>query len=356
VAEKLKRNAEGDYSPDQKAERFPEWQRDPTNTPKGAITISDLLAGWEVEARAKDKSSKTVKEYTSIIRRLIAFLGHDDAARVADYDLLRWKDHRLAEGKSLKTIAHSDFACFKAVFGWGRDNRRIPTNPAKEIKIKLGRKAQEREEQGFDAQEARAILSAALSYHRARGEFAETACAKHWVPWLCAYTGARVGEMVQLRKQDIRREGTNWVVIITPEAGRVKNKRTRVVVLHRHLVELGFVEFVHSAKGPYLFLTARNKQEALGRIVAVKNRLAQFARAIINDKRVAPNHGWRHRFVSVARASEIEDSVIYAITGHAPPNVGGAYGDVSIEGKAKAMAKFPRYTIDGAETVETVAE
>jgi hypothetical protein len=35
------------------------------------------------------------------------------------------------------------------------------------------------------------------------GEAPKLAAAKRWVPWLCAFTGARVGEMLQLRKAEI---------------------------------------------------------------------------------------------------------------------------------------------------------
>lgn len=45
------------------------------------------------------------------------------------------------------------------------------------------------------------------------------AAARRWVPWLLAYTGARLGEMVQLRGQDVRQEGNVWTLNITPEAG-----------------------------------------------------------------------------------------------------------------------------------------
>lgn len=31
----------------------------------------------------------------------------------------------------------------------------------------------------------------------------------------------RIGEMPQLRKEDVRREGKDWVVHVTPEAGPV---------------------------------------------------------------------------------------------------------------------------------------
>ena len=85
---------------------------------------------------------------------------------------------------------------------------------------------------GHYGEEARAILTASLNY-RPRGassarsgrrEMPQTAAAKRWVPWLCAYTGARVGEMVQLRKQDLRQVGELWVLRITPEAGTVKSE------------------------------------------------------------------------------------------------------------------------------------
>lgn len=50
----------------------------------------------------------------------------------------------------------------------------------------------------------------------------EGALAKRWLPWVCAYTGARVGEIAQLRKQDVAHEHGRWVLVITPEARPLK--------------------------------------------------------------------------------------------------------------------------------------
>ncbi|QDZ10420.1 hypothetical protein [Devosia ginsengisoli] len=70
-----------------------------------------------------------------------------------------------------------------------------------------------------------------------------------WVPWLCAYTGARSGEITQLRKQDIEQHKDGfWILHITPEAGTVKGSMPRTVVLHDHLIEQGFLDFVRKAK------------------------------------------------------------------------------------------------------------
>ena len=65
--------------------------------------------------------------------------------------------------------------------------------------------------------------------------------AKRWVPWIAAYTGARAGELTQLRRQDVEsRPGVGWVIRITPEAGTVKTGEVRVVPLHADLVKQGF--------------------------------------------------------------------------------------------------------------------
>ena len=57
--------------------------------------------------------------------------------------------------------------------------------------------------------------------------------AKQWLPWICAYTGARVGKIAQLRRKDVRKEEGHWIIHITPEAGTVKNKEVREVPVYR---------------------------------------------------------------------------------------------------------------------------
>jgi integrase len=68
--------------------------------------------------------------------------------------------------------------------------------------------------------------------------------ARRWVPWLCAYTGARVGELTQLRACDIERRPFGPVMRITPDAGTVKTDEARTVPLHQHLIEMGLLDYV----------------------------------------------------------------------------------------------------------------
>jgi len=124
AARKLQRNAEGDYRPDPDASRFPKWSRE-AETPSlrsRSSTINSIFEGWKLEAIAAHLSQKTIKEYQSVIVRFARFLGHDDPRRVSTSDVVRWKDKRLADGCSAKTVKDSDLSALKSVFGWAERN------------------------------------------------------------------------------------------------------------------------------------------------------------------------------------------------------------------------------------------
>lgn len=309
-------------------------------------TISGLVEDWWREAKAAGRTISTYESYERSARQMIAFLGHEDANAVTQQDVIRFKDHRLAQGASPKTVKDGDLSGLRALFAWGVGNGRVTTNPAQGVTVMVQKKARGRLK-GFTDDEAVAILSHAFQHTQQPREGEEMASAKRWVPWLCAYTGARVGEMVQLRKQDLRQEADTWVLKITPEAVTVKGGEFREVPLHPHLVETGFIDFVRGCDDGFLFMVpADNTDEAKrGAWRTVKNRLSEFVREVVTDPDVQPNHGWRHRMETLARTLDIRRDVTDAITGHTTPGVAADYGDVTIEAKAAAIRKLPRYIL-----------
>jgi len=352
--ESRRRNAEGDYSPDAKSERFPEWTppRDRTvvTPPPAKVSLKGLVETWWVEAKATGRKPSTHESYRNTITALVSYLGHDDASRVTRDDVVGFKDHRLASTNprngqpiSAKTVKDSDLAALKTVFGWAKANGKMDTNPAGGVTIKLG-KPRKLRTKGFTDAEAEAVLVAALRVRRGR-EKPKTFAAKQWVPWLCAYTGARVGELAQLRKEDIRRDGKHWIATITPEAGTVKTNEARDIVLHKHLAELGFTAFVKGATPGHLFLTPSSSGDVLGPLQGVKNRIGEFVRTVVSDENVAPSHAWRHRFKTIGIEAGIEHRILDSIQGHRPRNVAEGYGEVTIKTQAAAIAKLPRYKV-----------
>lgn len=336
------RQTQGDYSPDPKLARFPEVEA--LSTATGPASLTRLVEEWWVEAQAGGRTLSTYESYKGAISRLVAFLGHDNAATVTRANLVAFKDHRLKQGASPKTVGDSDLAAIRSVYKWAVANLKVSDNPALGVAVTRTRVTRSRPK-SFSPEEAAAILRKSQDYKAGR-EAPKLAAAKRWVPWLCAYTGARLGEMVQLRKQDVRRDREDWIATITPEAGTVKDKEVREVVLHADLIGQGFATFVEAAPDGYLFLTPRKKDgEMRGVWKSVKNRIREFAREVVKDKDVAPNHAWRHLFKTIGREAGIADSVLDGICGHAAKTVGGSYGGVTLKAQREAMAKFPRFDL-----------
>ena len=69
--------------------------------------------------------------------------------------------------------------------------------------------------------------------------------------------------------------GGHWTIRLTPEAGTIKTNEARTVVLHTHLVELGFPAFVEAAQPGHLFLKPSKSGDVLGPLQGLKNRLAE---------------------------------------------------------------------------------
>ena len=171
--------------------------------------------------------------------------------------------------------------------------------------------------------------------------------------WLTAYTGARAGEMTQLRGMDVEARGKTYVVKLTPEAGTIKTGTARVVPLHAHLIEQGFIEFVKShGKGP-LFYNAAEKsavEDALNpkadRASKARQRLGSWVRKLgVDDPELSPTHAWRHTFKARAERAGISERLSDYITGHAPATEGRKYGAPTAEDMARAMENFPRYEV-----------
>ena len=75
--------------------------------------------------------------------------------------------------------------------------------------------------------------------------------AAYWIPLLGLYTGARLGELAQLRVIDVHIDGSVPMLSITSEGDgqRVKTKAgLRSIPIHSELIRLGFLDFVEKAK------------------------------------------------------------------------------------------------------------
>lgn len=322
----LRRNAEGDYTPDVRALRFPSIET--VSAVKPRLTITGLFDLWWQEAKATGRSQKTHDTYKGAIDRLVKHLRHDDARRVTEQDMLAFKDARL-KVVTAKSLKDGDLPGIRSVFGWAVDNRKLTKNPANAIKIKAEKKKRTRSK-GFTDDEAKAIFKACISYVRKPKEDAKTAAAKRWAPLIAAYTGCRIAEALQLRREDVRKESGHYIFDLNPLAGSIKSGTYRLVPVHQHLLDLGLLGFVEDADDGPLFATGSYK------------RVLELVRTVVTDERVQPNHAWRHRFKTISRNLGMDHRTVDCIQGHAARTSGEDYGDVSIEAMVRVINDIPR--------------
>jgi integrase len=158
-----------------------------------------------------------------------------------------------------------------------------------------------------------------------------------WIPLCCMFTGARIGEIAQLRVEDVREEHGVWLLHLRHEptkGQRTKSGKSRAVPIHSQLRGLGFLEFVEtqrqraSASGnPQLFPELRpNEREQIGA------RPSRFWRDYLKRTGIKGGrdgfgaHSFRHTLADKFRAAGYLDNQIGIIFGHDQRSTTAGYG------------------------------
>jgi integrase len=339
----LWRAAAGDYSDNPVLAKLPA-----RTTPK-----LDLLQAFEEYTEKGGlkggKFGPTAKRWRPKIKAFCRWLGHRDLARVTPDDGIRYMDHLLAEGFAAKSVRDVWLASLKATAGFMVERRQLKTNPFLGIRVRGVKESKADDEKAFSDSQAKTILTATLATPSHLMSI-EMKAARRWVPWLCAYSGARVNEITSLTPTEIQRLDGHWSMIIRADLTKADTERR--VPIHRHVLEQENGEFLRYVEQrrrkclPLFYDPARSRggQNANPHFQKVAERIAEWVRGL-GVLGVAPNHGWRHRFKSVSRDVFMHPEVANFITGHGGGSVSERYGSRWIRTAAKTIAMYPRYQI-----------
>lgn len=338
----MERRANGDYGRDPVVETLPTLEAAPEKA-TAAVSISDL---FEEYAKTGTATEHTVRKWRSAIRSFIQHLGHDDATKVSRADAHAWFDSLIAGGRTVRTVRVTYRAALARVFKVAHDRGRLDSNPLERLEV-FGPKEVHTKRKDLSDSEARTILSAALK-EQPKGLSAPHARARRWVPWICAYTGARVNEITQLRAKDIRQIDGVWVFHITPEAGSVKTRKARSVPIHSHLIEQGITDLAQEGDETPLFYQPRAARGGSGSHpmhTQMGTKLAGWVRSLGVTEVESPNHGWRHRFKTQGRRAGIPEGVLGVIQGHSEKTEGERYGHWPMDALRAEVEKLERYAV-----------
>lgn len=149
--------------------------------------------------------------------------------------------------------------------------------------------------------------------------------AAYWVPLLGLFTGARVGELVQLKVADIVQAEAVWCIDINEEEGkRLKTENSkRQVPIHSELIRLGFLDYIrditragHAGLWPAMHLNEGKPSLGFSRWFNESPRRA------VRDAEGKPVdipdfHSLRHLVRSTMAAANVPEPDQDLITGHA---------------------------------------
>ena len=200
----------------------PLTQLRPAELHVGAVSLNILLTDYTGELQRSSRGAEAACRWKIVYRESHQFLeARRRAARVAAgrSQLARpIADDTDAQDRSGRSHERPESS------NGGIDSSWLKENVAHRVKVHMLAKTQIRECSLTD-DEAKDVLKAALSYRRIEHKNARTsesvftASAKRWVPWICAFTDARVAEIAYLRKSDVRLDNNIHHIRITPDTG-----------------------------------------------------------------------------------------------------------------------------------------
>jgi site-specific recombinase XerD len=179
-----------------------------------------------------------------------------------------------------------------------------------------------------------------------------------WMVLLALYTGARIGELCQLRISDIESTDGVYYLSITDEDDSQKLKTSaakRKVPVHSDLLELGFGDYVEQAKAANhdrLLPTAWTGTGKAGKTASVwfgRYRASRFPE-LSGENKVF--HSFRHTFIQTAMEAGVDMSKLQQMVGHEPSLLGstktyiGEGFPVSMLAQELVKVEFPSMDLD----------
>ncbi|MEZ9301695.1 tyrosine-type recombinase/integrase [Vibrio breoganii] len=230
---------------------------------------------------------------------------------------------------SIKTV-RDYLAAVKQFYNWLVIMQFVVNNPFNLIKVKTDTRLASEQRKKWSNEELWKLFThdnftgeignndTKVNYQRKQQDF--------WLPYILLYTGARVGEVCQLKTKDVVQMEGVWCVSINEEDDKsVKTKASvRLVPLHKQLLGLGFLNYVnqrYEAKQEQLFdIKSYGVNQSWSE--QFSKRFAKVLKQIDLVGKDRPTlHGLRHTFIDAAQSVGIPENEVADIVGHRKPSL-----------------------------------
>ncbi|WP_324020809.1 site-specific integrase [Aeromonas caviae] len=286
-----------------------------TPATKPRAPLLSVLSDRYQKEKALSWAPKERKNQKNYIGCFIKALGDRPVADYGKADVVKFKDDLLNSGKSPTTI-NKYLQKLSLLFNWLANHQEGIVNHFAGLKLQRAKEVNTR--RGYTAEERRKFI----------GWTKQQEPHRRWIALLGLFTGARANEICQLYGDDVQQVDGIWCLNI--RCGRPDQKlktanSARLVPLHRHLLQSGFIEFVKGRAGGRLFPELPHRQDGYSHLWG-----QWFSRHRPIDKDF---HSLRHTVGTALKDHGVPLQYAAAILGHT--NGAISYdrygGDISLE-------------------------
>jgi integrase len=235
-------------------------------------------------------------------------------------------------------------------FEWAKTRDASVVNPVSTLKLKRGKKRAGKARYPFTTEELNRLFAAQVytgcrskaRWHTSGSEILDDS-ALYWVPLIGLFSGLRLGEIIQLRTEDIRvRGGIPYFDITThnttegQDGGGSDNAKSlktsssqREVPVHTTLIEIGFCKFVErrrTSRGLRLFEEFKRSADDESWSKQFSKHFKRFRDSADVRRPGVTFHSFRHNVEDALRNADVRKEIRDAIQGHGENGVSKEYG------------------------------
>lgn len=324
-----------DYYLDEKRSR---WT--PKTVKSNGAKIALLVEHFGSDRPVITITPQDIREFRDAVRRLNIDYRHRSGTTFLSKQT-EIESQRIAP-KTAKLI----FESTKAFFRWASGDAHISLNPAAEIRVDTTGQPKKGtvRRRPFKADELESLFTSpvftgSISVRR-RFEPGQLVIrdAKFWIPIIGYYSGARLGEIVQLHQADVKLDGPFPFIDVNEEGEGLSGEKKHVkseagirhVPLHPDILKLGFAEFVElrrkkNPKEPRLFYEVAYGADGQASTTASKWFSRLLDKVGLTDPALV-FHSFRHGAEDAFRNALTPQYVTDSIIGHTDGRVSSGYG------------------------------
>lgn len=227
----------------------------PQTAQGGSQSLTYVLERWKSVA---DRRPRTAAEMSSLVRRFEEYSKHKPVKALTRQDGIGYRDHMRQHDKVLPGTVKKNLGLITSLLNFAVDEDFIGANPFARIKIPQPKTAPVTR-LPYSTEDIAQIFGSAIYVdgERPQGGGGEAAV---WLPFIGAYTGARLEEIAQLRPEDLFQDkdyGWFFSILDLEEGQQVKTDSSRrTVPVHPVLIKAGLIKYrahVQKMHQPWLF-------------------------------------------------------------------------------------------------------